>query len=976
MLLKSNFFAIFIYNCRFLCYNEFMKKIKIIKVASYNNLELEKISNNSNTLFITATKSLSYQSNKNKQQSVIDYTLLVSNINKQTKEKNCLLKSEMRYFLHKAISSVKNENLKNAYFNSINLISELFNNLLLADIKENDINFKQIEQNYLYSNYELFALYVEYINLLNKQDKKDYPTTFKNCLKEYLKKYENVYLCGFTFFNDNQYALFKILIELGVEFSFIVNDNFIINDFIEPLLNKHSLNYEKLEHDNKEELKFDALRTAIFNDKKVNSDIKNCLQFYKPFYTREMEFSFIAKQIQKRIKQFSSVNEIEQECNKIAIVITNQFAKQTKIFNDIFKNIGVFVAPNGNLFYSQEEFLLSDYSAKLSKEQRLEEFASFKRLEVYEPPKNLFNSMLGKFIAEIYKISAYGMNLSNFNTLLQINWLFKNTKINNIISEFNSIKDFFEMFEKITDWKTQIEKLIELKKNLTFESELHNHPLKSVALESLEFIKSYISFIDNVISKLNNVNGNVKTHIKTLIEAIKAETDNELIEKELLSEFEDLLNFDNDGVNIDYEYFAKNFQSLINEYLTSKTEKTNNIRINAINLESANSFDIVFVPMFEENKYPMAFKYEFPYTKEIVEILLKSVSNYYLPLNKTLEYNLKLSKYVFENLFRITKEQIIFTRIESENGTPIHQSIYGYDIKAKFDNIEELCEEDKSLFLDKNLKIDILRKDTDLSDLYLNEMLQYFVCPKMFFYSMRFKDNNCFKDKFLVNFYCKALIVYNTLSALANGSIYNKEKLLNSVEESINNIANEVFNILPMFDDNNKNDILLSAKNQVNTFIQDKILTGRYKPSAEFSLTLSNAKVIKHKNINVKTHRNLIVKDIRKNVSYEFDISKSLDLLISSSGGRTTEMQHFFEIIDEMENNSGNLDYANSVNFLSFKLNTQLNTEKYKEDGIKRVKQIIEILDERSYNNLCYRKSSFCTFCKYKNICLGGIDNE
>ena len=73
-----------------------------------------------------------------------------------------------------------------------------------------------------------------------------------------------------------------------------------------------------------------------------------------------------------------------------------------------------------NLFYSQEEFLLSDYSAKLSKEQRLEEFASFKRLEVYEPPKNLFNSMLGKFIAEIYKISSYGMNLSNFNTLLQI----------------------------------------------------------------------------------------------------------------------------------------------------------------------------------------------------------------------------------------------------------------------------------------------------------------------------------------------------------------------------------------------------------------------------------------------------------------------------------------------------------------------------------------------------------------------------
>ena len=181
------------------------------------------------------------------------------------------------------------------------------------------------------------------------------------------------------------------------------------------------------------------------------------------------------------MKGCSTRAEIEFECEKIAIVITNQFAKQTQGFNELLKRHGVFISADNQIFYSLEDFLKSDYQNKLDKEKRIQLFSTFSRLEMYEPPKTLFNSNIGRFINEIYKISGYGMTLSNFNTLLNINWLFKETEITDIISEFNVIKDFFENLQNVEDWKTQITHLIQLKKNNTLDKELHSHPLNCLS---------------------------------------------------------------------------------------------------------------------------------------------------------------------------------------------------------------------------------------------------------------------------------------------------------------------------------------------------------------------------------------------------------------------------------------------------------------------------------------------------------------
>ena len=961
-----------------MCYNDLMKKLEVIKVINLNNLKLEQINNSSNTLFITSTRSLNYQSNKDKSLNVIDFTQLQSHIREQAKKQDCIFESEMRYLLYKTIADLPDEDsCKIAYKNSASQIYDLFDKLLISNIDEEKINLKQIKKTQLQSITGLFELYIKYLKTLSKQSKTIYQIAFKKCLTEYLSQYDNISLVGFTFLNDIQNAMFNILIENNKLSSIITNDDFIVDDFIIPLLKDNKIDYNVVDLDNSKQSKFEDLRKNLFTTEKASQSLAENLHFYKPFYTREMEFAFIISHIQAQLKEFSSKEEIEQACERLAIVITNNFAKQTQIFNDILKRQGVFIAPNNQIFYSQDEFLKSDYDKKQSKEQRLNTFASFTKLEMYEPPKTLFNSILGRFVCEIYKISGNGMKLSNFNTLLQINWLFKNTQINDIISEFNAIKDFFENLQDISTWKNQILNLIDIKKNIKLDKELHNHPLNAIRLESLEFIKRYILFIDNTTNKLKDVSGNVKKHIKTLIEAIKNEVDDELIEKELLAEFEEILNAKDNNIEIDNEYFAKNFQNLINEYLTSKKEKTNNIRINAINLESANCYDIVYLPMFEENKYPMAFKYEFPYTKEIVEVLQDKnlINDYKLPLNKTLEYNVKLSKYVFENLFRIAKENIVFTRIDSENGSPLDMSIFGYDIKSKFNEIEEI-DAKKQDNIDRKLHSPICYKELKVKDSYINELLAYVVCPKMYYYMTQFEDKNCYTDKFLLNFYCKSLIVNKTFTTLANGSVYTDITLKQALNKAIDKSADEIFNLLPLFDDNNKNDILLSAKKQINSFVEETMFKAKFKPKKDFTLSLSDEKVIEHNGVEIRTYRTLVVKDLIKDITNEFDITKSLDCLISSTRGKQTTEEHFWDIIGEINSRFPKIDRAYTYNKLCFKLNTQLNSPKFNKDGIERTKKVIDWVNQHDCSNYNMNKSPYCSYCKYKNICMGGVDND
>lgn len=362
------------------CHNAPVRKFIIYQVNSLSDFKLEQNMNCSNTLFLTSTRSLKHQLEENLNLKVIDYTELHSIIKTKTKESRALSDNEMKYLLFNTIQNMSdNDKIKQAFKNSTNLIYELFNNLLFNGIEKNDFNFKK--KNIIPSQKEIFQLYINYIDLLNTQSKKSYQSCFSECLKEYLKQYNEVYLCGFAFFNDIQMLLLKLLIELNINVTFVVDSEFITNDFILPLLKKFSVESEIVYKDDKCETKFIDLKNNLFNCQKINNEISNSIKFYKPFFTREMEFQFIINDIKQRLQHCKTQSEIEQECKNIAIVITNNFSKQAELFNDLLKRQGVFISPNEQIFFSQDEYLASNYHADLTKKQRLEEFDKLTRLE-------------------------------------------------------------------------------------------------------------------------------------------------------------------------------------------------------------------------------------------------------------------------------------------------------------------------------------------------------------------------------------------------------------------------------------------------------------------------------------------------------------------------------------------------------------------------------------------------------------------
>ena len=322
-----------------------MKSVNIVKVSDIGDLRLEQYSTGSNSLFITATRSLNYQTKKNNNLEILDFTQLDNYIRAKLKDENCLTESEMRYLLYRTISQVSNEVKKQSYRNSASLIYELFNNLLMANVTENDIDIRQIKKTKLSSYADIFQLYIDYEKNILKQEKKSYQAKYNDCLVDYLKGYENVSLVGFSFFNDIQTFIVKTLIGNDKLGSLITNDDFVINDLFEPILKHFNVEYTIQREEDKQISKFDSLRQNIFNRNKVEQDISEGIKFYRPFVTREDEFKFVISQIVAELKDCKSKQEIEKKCEKIAVIIVSQFAKQTQLFNDLLKRQGVFVAP-------------------------------------------------------------------------------------------------------------------------------------------------------------------------------------------------------------------------------------------------------------------------------------------------------------------------------------------------------------------------------------------------------------------------------------------------------------------------------------------------------------------------------------------------------------------------------------------------------------------------------------------------------
>ena len=91
-----------------------MEIVKVLKVSDISSINLDKLTGCEKSLFISATRSLNYQIQKNNKVESYDFTQIQNMLNEQIKEKDCLTESQMKYILYKTIEKMKDE--YNKYF--------------------------------------------------------------------------------------------------------------------------------------------------------------------------------------------------------------------------------------------------------------------------------------------------------------------------------------------------------------------------------------------------------------------------------------------------------------------------------------------------------------------------------------------------------------------------------------------------------------------------------------------------------------------------------------------------------------------------------------------------------------------------------------------------------------------------------------------------------------------------------------------
>ncbi len=956
--------------------------VKIITADDYNGI----IEVGEDAMIITATQNLKKNNLFGDSKNVLSFADLLNSAKAHINYNNCISSAEARYIIYKIIEKDYRENFV-AYSKICGELEDLFTLLLLNNISEANINKVNIAKNYSIIEEIIFGIYIKFYHQIRERGLK---LLKEELIEEAIKTiniYKEIVFVGFVFFNDLQEAFIR---KLNCESIIFVNkrDRLIVDQLLAPLINKMGYQYSIEDIHNPEDNIFSEIERCIFTGRKLDYDLNKQITIYKPFASREEEFIFIAKDLSDKIKNaFVKKEQIQDVLNKFSIVITKNKNELVKILNDAFGQYGVFIPVQGGLtnikdvYYSKDEFLndeICDGERKLSYEEKVNLFENCKRIKASGTVKQYKDFPIWRFIFEVYKVVLSDLSTSSLKTLMSIHCYFNKVANNVVMQGYERLQSCFENINSIKDWKITINKMIDLKLEIMDEKNFEKHPLYVVQSSSLIFIKDYINFIEMLTNSLKK-DGNLKEHIKILMTTfhIKDADLNSIEEREALASISALLSGleSNENIKIEYKYFAEHIQELLEQYLSYEEKDNKNFVIPVVNMENYTKFEYVYFPMFEDNKYPRILNLSFPYTQNIINILDDLKIG--IQKNYDLDYHIKMSRHIFKNVFGFAKEHLYFTYIDKENGNNLGVSTY-YDDINKLSNVGvtfSSATNIQKLNRGRANQRKIIFKDLNLKKIYLNQLLLKYICSKQLHYIVKENNKISYKDRFLLSFYAKALVFNrffrNLINHEAGISLKSKEFEIEK-DEIFQKSFDQIIKYFFFLQKNEKKDIKFTSRKQVDDFIIQHFLTGKFSTTyAKFSLGEQNCVT---GSFDVITRNNLKI-EYKNGKVIEFDISKNLDFLISSSGGRKYDFQHFAELVHQLDFHYRTDDRMAMVNYMSFKINAQLNNAKYREDGINRIKSLIKSTD-MYYGNMMYTPSSYCTYCSLKSICKGDKCDE
>jgi|GEM_PF-4304135 len=758
-----------------------------------------------------------------------------------------------------------------------------------------------------------------------------YQEVCANEMKKALKEKSCLIMEGFMLLYFEQKQLLKAAYDSGKEIYLVTKKNdFLESSLYQPFLDELGAEGNYIEVSGKAKRVKNSLSIIadnLYREEYVNHELDDSVQFIEPFVSREEEFKYVISDIMSYLGKTCGNDEDKRQKalqGDIAVVL---HSKKDKLhFNDLLNHLGA------GFNIAVEGKTLLDYS-------------------------------LGQFIYCIYKIIGGEIDVDIYKKLLFTQWRFNQNcndeQFNSALKDFLAIELYFKDLYNIDSWIEQIEKVKQIKSEIeTIDAYLY-HPVNVVSYESLQFIKEHLVFIKSIVEVLAVVDGTSSEHVERAKEIFltnaNAEFDLELTEKiaEALDSF-----CDKSMLKINAKFFAEAIRSMLSEF-EMKVEEDSKAFLLMPSLENKR----VYIPKFESGSYPQRIENEFPFTEQITEILRDeriSIKHRVYPYYK----------FFVKNFFDTTSEALIFTQSESDSGVPTLPSSYIEDVFSLFDKDIEYIKVNKQVRADvKGALFDLPMPKLEKAVIPLPNLLLHYVCSKMFYFLNNTKTS--YSDEIPLSIYAGNIMYVRFFEVFVEQNkdrVFTLDRTLQSETERILKIvADEISRTFGYLTQIELNDLHNKALEQIYYFYTNKLRTGKFK-AEKFIFDIVPAKIIEVDGYLIKIDKSLVVKNVQNGIKNQFDICKGLYFLVGSSGGAEYEFRHYAEIIEQLSLNLSSDDRLKLIDFAYFKVAVQLASGRFYEDGIKRIKGILERLERSRFNSV---KSQACLYCKAKNSCKG-----
>ncbi|SJZ77907.1 hypothetical protein [Selenihalanaerobacter shriftii] len=931
----------------------------------------------------------------------------------------------------------------------VNDLFDLFNFILFHnhEVVEKEI-LQKIKDEYSVIELSIFQLFNRFSTVLNEKMLASNKITYQEAIKLGIRRFINeqgfkkVFLDGFLFFDDLQRYLVGQVIEAREEGSiknliFVSKydtrstDSMFLAQNIEELKEEYDIGEESIDYSLDYNSKYQGVKALVHlkrnylnidhrrkDDYEYNFDQEN-LRIRSPFISRGQEFEFVAKQISELLKNSDNAEALLERSNEdiegeesqggICVIIARDREKYESKLARFFKEYGLFKFPEEKIeeivkefeldndilelqnkkYFSRKEFL-NDEDIDLPIASKYKLFKELKGIEVNLSKRPIASYPIGQFIFKIYDIIKDGLNIDDFKVILNSNWISK--ECSEYIKDFQAIEVFFERLEdeEVEKWITQIDYLLEIYGQVRDDELYRWHPLRSVEIDALSFLREVLGYIQSLINKLDSDSASFKEHIglmrenlvnydehlQDLIRETNYEED-EVVMKifEIISD----MDYDSTVDGVSTIQFADHIRGMIKDWQRDRDSEEPDIgEVAIVNLENMRHYKHTFFVALESDKYPRYYDEKFPFSPEIIKILKDDLN--ITPVNhRGIKEHFKLEKYLFKNVIDFTDEQLDMTYVKREGSDEKLPSIYLEDLASMFgkeiDDLEYELDEDNKDKLEESEEsiIEIASEEEEevsiSKDEYTTLELAIFdkLCPKMYYHLFANPEAELlsFKNRFQLRFYVEAILYNKAVNKLVEYSEINNKSY--SIHDD------EVYFVFKGIVDKYKDDVFHKF-NFLTNFEEKDIRLNILKKFSQYLEHLLNS-----------------IEGIRE-ISYRFNnftFKKANGDFIELDNGVRVRSKIDFKVVS-IDNRSYPLQFANYYYLYFLVLRTDrdedqdlikqlmynlkwwdqhLYKKEKREERKEKVAEIVDEIERNSATEIEANNSEFCKYCLISDIC-------